>query len=67
MNKQTKDHIFVLSSPSGGGKSTLIHYALSYFPKLIHSISATSRNPRENEINGEHYLFLSKEIFKKKN
>ena len=66
MNKKTKEHIFVLSSPSGGGKSTLIQHALSYFPKLTHSVSATSRHPRENEIDGEHYLFISEESFKKK-
>ncbi len=66
MNKRTKEHIFVLSSPSGGGKSTLIQYALSFFPRLTHSISATSRHPRENEIEGKHYFFLSEESFKKK-
>ena len=66
MNKQTKGHIFVLSSPSGGGKSTLIQHALTCFPRLIHSISATSRLPRETESEGIHYFFLSEEEFKKK-
>ncbi|MED5579857.1 MAG: guanylate kinase [Nitrospinota bacterium] len=66
MNKQTKDHIFVLSSPSGGGKTTLIQRAISCFSKLTHSISATSRPPRKNEIDGVDYFFLSEEIFEKK-
>ena len=66
MSKQKKGHIFVLSSPSGGGKSTLIQHALTYFPKLTHSISSTSRLPRETETEGVHYFFLSKEEFKKK-
>jgi len=66
MNNQTKGHIFVLSSPSGGGKSTLIKHALKFFEKLIHSISATSRHPRKNETEGVHYFFLSEKDFEKK-
>ena len=66
MSKQKKGHVFVLSSPSGGGKSTLIQHVLTCFPKLTHSISSTSRLPRETETEGVHYFFLSEEEFKKK-
>ena len=55
--------IIVLSAPSGSGKTTLVKHILNKNSKLAFSISATSRTPRKNEINGKDYHFLKKESF----
>jgi guanylate kinase len=55
----------VISAPSGAGKSSLINALLKRFPdKLVYSISATTRNPRAGERDGEHYFFKSPEEFR---
>lgn len=53
----------IFSAPSGSGKSTIIAHLLTKFPQLEFSISATSREPRGNEIDGKDYYFLSNEAF----
>ncbi|MGB7570005.1 MAG: guanylate kinase [Chitinivibrionales bacterium] len=58
--------IFVFSAASGGGKTTLLNHLRSVFPELVYSISVTTRSPREGEINGKHYFFITTEEFKKK-
>ena len=58
-----KGKLIVFSAPSGSGKTTLVHYLLKQRKDLAFSISATSRKPRENEIDGKDYFFLSKEDF----
>lgn len=58
--------IIIFSAPSGSGKSTLIGHLLKRFPQLEFSISATSRAPRGNEVNGKEYYFLTNEEFKNK-
>ncbi len=50
--------LFVISAPSGAGKTTLVE-ALRRNPNLFYSVSCTTRAPRTGEINGEHYQFLS--------
>ncbi len=57
--------IILLSAPSGAGKSTLIRYLLNNLPELAFSVSATTRPPRGEEVNGIHYYFISVEEFKK--
>ena len=57
--------LIVVSGPSGAGKSTLIRAALDSVPKLAYSVSATTRAPREGEIDGRDYIFLSREEFEK--
>ena len=54
---------FVISAPSGGGKTSLIAKLLQRFPGLIYSISATTRPPRGEEQDGIHYYFKSKDEF----
>lgn len=49
----------VLSGPSGVGKGTLVRGLLERHPQLWLSVSATTRSPREGEVEGEHYFFLS--------
>lgn len=59
--------LIIFSAPSGAGKSTIIDALLKKFPgKFEYSISATTRSPRSNEINGKDYFFLSAEDFKQK-
>lgn len=55
--------IFVISAPSGTGKTTLIHLLLSSFPSLTFSISYTTRPPRPGEKNGVDYFFVSRSQF----
>ncbi|MDT4898663.1 MAG: guanylate kinase [Acidobacteriota bacterium] len=56
--------LVVVSSPSGGGKGTLIRRALKTVPNLGYSVSFTTRLPREGEVNGRDYFFVSEERFK---
>lgn len=51
--------LFIISSPSGGGKGTLIREVLRTVPNIGYSISFTTRAIREGEENGVHYNFIS--------
>jgi guanylate kinase len=51
--------LVVVSSPSGGGKGTLIRRVLKSVPKLGYSVSFTTRPPREGEAHGQQYFFVS--------
>lgn len=55
--------LFVVSSPSGGGKGTIIREVLDVVPNLSYSVSFTTRAPRPGEVNGREYFFVSREIF----
>src|SRR6266704_6096430 len=54
--------LFVISAPSGAGKTTLVD-ALRETAEFVYSVSCTTRPPRTGEIDGEDYRFLSKEDF----
>ena len=54
--------MFVVSAPSGAGKTTLCD-ALRQTPDFVYSVSCTTREPRAGEIAGEDYHFLSEEAF----
>lgn len=58
--------LFVLSGPSGVGKSTLIRHVMSRVPGIEFSVSATTRKARPGERDGVHYHFLSQEEFAEK-
>ncbi|MGN6257778.1 MAG: guanylate kinase [Solirubrobacterales bacterium] len=58
--------VFVITGPSGVGKGTLIRELLQRVPDLELSISATTRAPREGEINGRDYHFLTPEEFERR-
>jgi len=55
--------VFVITGPSGVGKGTLISLLLERVPELELSVSATTREPREGEVDGSDYHFLSPEEF----
>jgi guanylate kinase len=55
--------IFILSAPSGAGKTTISQAALRSIDGLSASVSLTTRAPRENEANGVDYHFVSEEEF----
>ncbi len=55
----------ILSAPSGGGKSTILRALMERLDNVKYSISATSRPPRGDEVNGADYCFLSKEEFER--
>ena len=64
MGKEKKGTMFVLSSPSGAGKTTLTKKLAENNNNFVISISHTTRKPRSNEINGKDYHFVSEEKFK---
>jgi guanylate kinase len=51
--------MLVLSSPSGAGKTTLSRRLLQSDPEIVMSVSATTRAPRPNEIDGQDYFFVT--------
>ena len=64
MSSFKKGGMFILSSPSGAGKTTLVK-KISKNRNFITSISHTTRLPRPSEKNGKDYFFVSKNYFKK--
>ena len=63
MSKEKKGMMFVLSSPSGAGKTTLTKKIAENNKNFTISISHTTRKPRPNEINGRDYKFVSEQEF----
>jgi guanylate kinase len=55
--------LFIVSAPSGTGKTSLCNELLKQYPDLIYSISYTTREPRSNEIDGKDYFFVSEDKF----
>jgi guanylate kinase len=58
-----RGHLTLVAGPSGSGKSTLIKRFLEEKPNYQFPTSATTRSPREGEVYGDHYFFLSQEDF----
>jgi guanylate kinase len=57
--------LFVVSGPSGAGKDTLVEAVRVNRPSLRYSVSATTRTPRAEERNEEHYFFVSHDEFER--
>ena len=55
--------LLILSSPSGAGKSTLARMLMNWDASLKFSVSATTRAPRDGEVDGREYYFVSKDRF----
>jgi guanylate kinase len=64
--KHRKGRMFILSAPSGTGKTTVTHQVLTQVPGLKRSISYTTRSPRLEEKEGRDYFFVSLEEFQQK-
>ena len=58
-----KGRLFILSAPSGAGKTTLCRALMKHFNNMLYSVSYTTREPRKDEISGADYHFISKEDF----
>lgn len=59
-----KGRFFVISAPSGTGKTTIVQRLLKEFPDLHRSISCTTRAKRPGEKNGQDYLFVDENSFR---
>jgi guanylate kinase len=62
--QKNRGNIFVVSAPSGAGKTTLCHMAVKAFPGMTISVSFTTRQPRPGEVPGEHYSFIDQGDFR---
>lgn len=58
-----KGSLVVISGPSGAGKGTIVKALLDEYSSVHYSVSATTRAPREGEVNGVNYWFVSREEF----
>jgi guanylate kinase len=63
MKEERKSMLIVISGPSGVGKGTIYNRLLNNDPSLTFSVSVTTRAPREGEIDGVHYFFISEEKY----
>jgi len=61
-----KHVLLAVSGPSGVGKGTMVKTILARRPDIVESVSCTTRAPREGEVHGKHYFFLSKEEFERR-
>jgi guanylate kinase len=61
-----RQRIIIITAPSGSGKSTIVRHLLQTLPELRFSVSACTRSPRQGEIHGRDYFFISVEEFQQK-
>lgn len=64
MEKKSKGSIFIVSAPSGAGKTTLCRQIVKMVDNIKPSISFTTRQPRAGELPGEDYYFVKEEEFR---
>lgn len=57
--------LYIVSAPSGAGKTSLLKQLTTRMPELVVSVSHTTREPRPGEVDGVNYHFVSKEVFKR--
>lgn len=60
-----KGLVFIVSAPAGTGKTTLVDRLAHEFPRVIRSISYTTRTPREGEVDGKDYHFIKNDEFER--
>ncbi|MGB2927281.1 MAG: guanylate kinase [Desulfobacterales bacterium] len=59
-------HLFIISAPSGGGKTTLSKAVVNRFKDILYSVSYTTRSPRNSEQDGVDYYFIQKKDFEER-
>lgn len=59
----SKGRLFVISAPSGAGKTTILKRVMTRIPRLVFSISHTTRKPRPGEMDGRDYYFTDRSRF----
>ena len=59
-------HLFIISAPSGGGKTTLSKAVVNRFKDIFYSVSYTTRSPRNSEQDGVDYYFIQKKDFEER-
>jgi len=64
-NISGKGTLYILSAPSGAGKTTIAEAVIDKVDNLGRSVSYTTRKMRDNEVEGEHYHFIDETAFKK--
>lgn len=63
-DKGSKGRLFIVSAPSGTGKTTLCNAIRQQFPDLAYSVSYTTRAPRPGETDGVEYHFITRDAFR---
>ena len=63
MKERLTGMLLVISGPSGVGKGTLVKWLMSRDPSIVFSVSATTRAPREGEVNHRDYHFVTEEEY----
>jgi len=61
----TRGRLIIISSPSGGGKTSVIKHFLETHPNTVHSISYTTRPPRPGDVDKDYYRNVDRETFEK--
>ena len=61
-----KHVLLAVSGPSGVGKGTMVKTLIARREDVVESVSCTTRAPREGEVHGKHYFFLSREEFERR-
>lgn len=62
--KKSRGSLFIVSAPSGAGKTTLCRKLVSSLPNLQFSVSYTTRQPRRGEVNDRDYTFINRQDFR---
>ena len=66
MRKDNCRRVLIVSAPSGAGKTTLVSHLLKSGLPLLFSVSATSRKPRGDEVDGREYYFITAAEFRRR-
>lgn len=61
-----KGNLFIISAPSGSGKTTLCELMVKNLPRIVRSVSLTTRPARRGEKNGKDYIFVTEKEFKRR-
>ncbi len=63
--RKRRGNLFIVSAPSGAGKTSLCQKLTAVVPNIRHSVSYTTRPPRKGEVNDRDYTFVSEDEFRK--